>query len=98
MIGRRTRIRGGPQWNWLAVKRVLVLLSFAKIRGSSMPEPGEGGMLFSFVEMEREIENMARLADPFLEAGCVQQIIRPWLVQLQNLSVSQPGTSIAWKI
>jgi hypothetical protein len=56
------------------------------------------GILFSFAEMQHEIENMTAVARKFLEPATDEQIIRPWLQQLRNFETSSPGSSLSWQI
>lgn len=58
------------------------------------------GLQFSFAEMHREIENMKRLAEPFLDAHTYQNVIPEWKRQLQHFE-SDPhphGAMLSWCI
>src|SRR5207237_880806 len=64
-----------------------------------MAEVNNGsGMLFSFAEMRREIENMAGMARNFLEPATTEWIIPEWRLQLENFATSPPEAKLAWQI
>jgi hypothetical protein len=58
----------------------------------------DSGLLFSFADMRREIENMAGMAKKFLEPAACEWIIPNWLQQLRNFSTSPPGSELSWEI
>lgn len=56
------------------------------------------GLLFSFAEMEREIENFKLSADKFLETNSTVRLIPQWLRELRTFRGRDPGTRMTWEI
>jgi hypothetical protein len=56
------------------------------------------GILFSFADMLREIENMRRSARKFLTTESYEFIIPEWKRQLESFKDSPPGSKLRWEI
>jgi hypothetical protein len=56
------------------------------------------GLLFSFAEMRREIENMSGMARKFLDAATTEWIIPKWLQELRNFASSPAESTLSWQI
>jgi hypothetical protein len=56
------------------------------------------GLLFSFAEMEREIENMRLLVKKFVTRASYERIIYDWQQQLSNFKHRPPGSVLGWNI
>lgn len=56
------------------------------------------GLLFSFAEMEQEIENFRRIAERFLERDSFERVIRKWNRDLVTFRSQSPGRSTNWQI
>jgi hypothetical protein len=63
-----------------------------------MAVTNEGGLLFSFAEMEHEVTNMAAMAKPFLAVGASEMVIQPWLQQLRSFASSHAKSTFTWSI
>ena len=56
------------------------------------------GLEFSFSEMEKEIENLRKLAKPFLEVETFEWILVKWKQDLANFRNQNPGQRFTWEI
>lgn len=56
------------------------------------------GLLFSFAEMEREIDNLSRLAENFLSPESTAWLIPQWKKELIAFRGQDPGALMRWAI
>jgi len=56
------------------------------------------GLRFSFAEMEREIENLRKLASRFLERSSFERVIPDWQRQLSTFKSRDAGSVLRWEI
>jgi hypothetical protein len=61
-------------------------------------EPVYSGLRFSFADMEREIDNLGKLAEQFLTVESSQFVMPAWKQQLVNFKNSQPKPTLRWEI
>jgi hypothetical protein len=56
------------------------------------------GLIFSFAEMEKEIENLRLLAKPFLHEESFDRVIPAWKQDLYNFRSARTNSAHVWKI
>lgn len=56
------------------------------------------GLSFSFAKMEMEIDNMRKLAKPFLERDSFETVIPDWKTQLTNFKNGNSDKPMRWNI
>jgi len=59
---------------------------------------GYAGLQFSFAEMQREIENLRLLAEPFLEVASFERVLPAWIDQLAHAKNQHGNVRRRWEI
>lgn len=63
-----------------------------------MTNPSQG-LLFSFAEMQKEANNMAKVASRFLDSdNDAEGVIKEWVKQLEQFGLRDPGSELQWEI
>src|SRR5688572_12960216 len=58
----------------------------------------EAGLLFSFADMQHEIDNMREMARRFLAPLSYERTLPAWLRELRNFSTNPHGSKLSWSI